>query len=251
MALLAGALVFAPAHALQCPADRIDLRARVAHVHDGDTVRLADGRDVRFIGINTPEHGRDGEPDEPFARAATGALERLLARHDHRVALRLGEERHDRHGRLLAHVYLPDGRSVERLMLERGLALHVTVPPNTFNHGCHAAAERSARQARRGLWTHQRYRRGIPARELAFDAAGFHVVRGTIRRVGSSDHAFWLELDGLTLRLDRDDLAYFGTLEPESLKGRRIRVRGWIHRVRDEARMNLRHPDSIEWLQPG
>jgi len=249
MALLAGALAFAPAHAVQCPTDRIDLRARVAHVHDGDTVRLEDGRDVRFIGINTPEHGRDGEPDEPFARAATGALERLLAGHEHRIALRFGEERRDRHGRLLAHVYLPDGRSVERLMLERGLAMHVTVPPNTFNHGCHAAAERSARQARRGLWTHRRYHDGIPAGSLEAGAAGFRVVRGTIRRVGSSRHAFWLELDGLTLRLDRDDLAYFDPAEPKRLQGRQIRVRGWIYRVGDEARMNLRHPDSIEWLE--
>lgn len=248
-ALLAGAFLFAgalPAHAVRCPADRIDHNGRVAHVYDGDTVQLEDGSRIRFIGINTPEHGRDGAPDEPFAAAATRELRDLLDAADRRIALRFGRERRDRYGRLLAHAYLPDGRSVDRLLLERGLALHVTVPPNTFHHDCYAAAERDARAARRGLWTHTRYR-GTPADRLGADAGGFRVVEGRIRRVGASRHAWWLELDGLTLRLDRDDLAYFDDLEPEALDGRRIRVRGWIYRVRGEARMNLRHPDSIEW----
>lgn len=247
-AILASALLLAPAHAVECPADRIDRRGRVAQVFDGDTVRLADGSRVRLIGINTPEHGRDGAPDEPFARAASTALRRLLAGEDDHIALRLGEERRDRYGRLLAHAYLPDGRSIGRLLLEDGLALHVTVPPNTFRHRCYARAERVARTADRGLWVHPRYR-GVAVAELGAGAAGFRVVEGRIRRVGSSRHAWWLELDGLTLRLDRDDLAYFDELEPAILSGRPIRVRGWIYRVRGEARMNLRHPDSIEWLE--
>jgi len=246
MALLASAFVSVPAHGAECPADRIDHRGRVAHVYDGDTVQLEGGSRVRFIGINAPEHGRDGTPDEPFAAKATRTLRDLLTTADGHVGLRFGSERRDRHGRLLAHVYLPDGRSVDRLLLERGLALHVTVPPNTFHHDCYAAAERAARAARRGLWTHPRYR-GTPAERLEPGAGGFRVVEGRVRRVGSSRHAWWLELDGLTLRLDRGDLAYFDELEPTTLKGRRIRVRGWIYRIRGEPRMNLRHPDSIEW----
>lgn len=247
MALLAGAFLFVPAQAVECPAERIDHRASVEHVYDGDTVRLADGSRVRFIGLNTPEHGRDGAPDEPFARAATEALRRLLAEHDHRIGLRFGEERRDRYGRLLAHAYLADDRSITRLLLERGLAVHITVPPETYRHACYAAAEEAARDAGRGLWSHP-FHQGIPAAELDEEAAGFRIVEGRIRRVGSSQHAWWLELDGLTLRLRRDDLTYFDELEPEGLQGRRIRVRGWIYRVRGEPRMNLRHPDSIEWL---
>lgn len=251
-ALFASALFAAlapPAHAAPCPADRIDLQARVTRVFDGDTVRLGGGTPVRFIGINTPEHGRDGAPDEPFAAAATGALRDLIAAHGGRLALRLGSERRDRHGRLLAHPYLSDGRSVDRILLERGLALHITVPPNTFNRGCYRAAERVARAAGRGIWNHSRYR-GVPAGTLPADAGGFRVVSGRIRRVGESRRAWWLELDGLTLRLAKEDLAYFDQLDPGALEGRRIRIRGWIYRVRGEARMNLRHPDAVEWLEP-
>lgn len=251
---LAGAFLLAlpaAAAALECPADRIDRAVTVAHVHDGDTVRLAGGDDLRLIGIDTPELGRDGAPDEPFADAARGALARLLAAHGQRLHLRLDAERRDRYGRLLAHAYLPDGRSIDRVLLERGLALHVTVPPNTWHHRCYAAAEGRAREAGRGLWGLRRYR-GVAASDLAADAGGFHVVRGRVGRVGESRHAFWLELDGLTLRLDRRDLGYFDDLEPPSLVGRRLRVRGWIYRVRGQARMNLRHPASVEWMDsPG
>lgn len=249
---LAGAFLLAlpaAAAALECPADRIDREVRVAHVHDGDTVRLAGGDSLRLVGIDTPELGRDGAPDEPLAAAARDALARLLGAHDRRLDLRLDAERRDRHGRLLAHAYLPDGRSVDRVLLERGLAARVTVAPNTWNHRCYAAAEARAREAQRGLWRLPRYR-GVAASALAADAGGFRIVRGRIVRVGESERAFWLELDGLTLRLDRRDLAHFDDLEPRSLDGRRLRVRGWIYRVRGQARMNLRHPANVEWLEP-
>lgn len=251
---LAGAFLLAlpgAAVALACPPDRIDREVTVAHVHDGDTVRLAGGDDLRLVGIDTPELGRDGAPDEPLAAAARDALVRLLDAHDRRLELRLDSERRDRYGRLLAHAYLPDGRSVARVLLARGYAVRVTVPPNTWRHRCYAAAEGRAREAQRGLWQLERYH-GVAAAQLAADAGGFHVVRGRIGRVGESGDAFWLELDGLALRLDKGDLDHFDDLEPDSLAGRRLRVRGWIYRVRGQARMNLRHPASVEWLDtPG
>lgn len=240
------------AGAVACPADRVDRAVTVERVRDGDTVRLDGGDELRLVGIDTPELGRDGAPDEPFAAAARDALARLLAAHEERLHLRLGAERRDSYGRLLAHAYLPDGRSVTQVLLERGLGARVTVPPNTWGHRCYAAAEAGAREAGRGIWGLERYR-GVSARELAPDAGGFHVVSGRVRRVGASDDAFWLELDGLTLRLARNDLAaYFEGLEPRALAGRRLRVRGWIYRVRGQARMNLQHPAGVEWLDsPG
>lgn len=251
---LAGAFLFAllasPAGAVTCPADRIDRRVEVAFVNDGDTVELTDGTRLRFVGVNAPEIGHaEDEPDQPFGRAARRALQGWLDAAGRRLHLRLDRERRDRYGRLLAHAYLPDGRSVDRLLLERGLALRVTVPPNTWHHACYARAEAAAREARRGVWTVPRFA-GVPARSLAADAGGFHVVEGTVGRVGESRRAYWLELDGLTLRLAKADLAYFDQLEPPRLSGRRLRVRGWIHRVDGRARMNLRHPAAVEWLPP-
>jgi hypothetical protein len=148
---------------------------------------------------------------------------------------------------LLAHAYLTDARSVARTLLANGDALRVTVPPNTWNYRCYARAEDSARQARRGVWQFRRYR-GVPASQLPDGVAGFRVVQGHIARVGESKDAYWLELEGLTLRLAKADLGYFSDVQPRSRVGARLRVRGWIYRVHGRARMNLRHPASAEWL---
>jgi endonuclease YncB( thermonuclease family) len=245
-----GAFLFglpALAAAVECPAERIDEHARVEAVVDGDTLRLDDGRQVRLIGINTPEFGRDGAPDEPMAREAQHALRNFIERGGRRVALRHGSERHDRYGRLLAHPYLPDGRNLTRQLLERGHGLHITVPPNLHHLDCYRRAERHARAAGRGVWSGPRYR-GTPAAELPADAGGFAVVSGRIERIGKSERAFWLDLGGLSLRLPKADLPYFDGMDPSTREGQRLRVRGWIYRVDDEARMNLRHPASVEWL---
>jgi len=236
-----------PSAATGCPADpAIDKRATVAAVLDGDTVRLANGRDVRFVGLNTPEFGRDGEPDEPGARAARRALDNLLTTTNRRIALEIAPEREDDYARLLAHPYTPTGKNITRRLLERGLGWRVTVPPNLAHSRCYARAERRARQAQRGVWQGPEppWR---AAAALAGDAGGFHLVRGRIQRVGRSARAFWLELEGLTLRLARADLSYFDG-DPAHWQGRRLRVRGWIYRVDGAARMNLRHPAAIEWL---
>ncbi|MDZ7748143.1 MAG: thermonuclease family protein [Halofilum sp. (in: g-proteobacteria)] len=252
-ALLAGALLFALAPAaagVTCPADRIDRRAAVAWVNDGDTVELADGTRVRLVGVNAPEFGRDGAPDQPFAADARAALVSWLEAAGERLHLRLDAERRDDYGRLLAHAFLPDGRSVSRLLLERGLAARVTVPPNTWHHACYARAERVARAAGRGVWTLPRFA-GLPAPQLPPDAGGFYIIEGTIERVGESRYAWWLVLDSLTLRLHKRDQRHFEGLEPAALAGRSLRVRGWIYRAHGQARMNLRHPAAVEWLEPG
>ena len=75
-----------------CPAPAGLDSATVQRVVDGDTLRLSDGRNVRMIGLNTPELGKQGRSDEPFAVAARKRLEALVAESDGRVGLRLGVE---------------------------------------------------------------------------------------------------------------------------------------------------------------
>ncbi|MGB8145070.1 MAG: hypothetical protein WCF05_07865, partial [Chromatiaceae bacterium] len=68
-----------------CPLPAQSEPARVTQVIDGDTLELADDTRVRLIGINTPEKGRDGKPDDPGARQASAALRDLLAASGWRV----------------------------------------------------------------------------------------------------------------------------------------------------------------------
>lgn len=124
--------------------------ASVTRVIDGDTVVLAvDGvpERVRLIGVDTPEvRGR-----ELYAAEATAYAEELLT--GQRVKLERDVQERDRFDRLLAYLFLPDGRQVNLLIAEAGLAKLQTVPPNTRYEPLYAAAIEGARSVRKGLWS--------------------------------------------------------------------------------------------------
>lgn len=246
-ALLAGALVcFASAAAADCPSGRIDAHAHVAHVIDGDTVVLDDGRHIRLVGLDTPEIGHDGAPSQPFALRARHALVELLAGSGETVGLRYGATLRDRYGRTLAHLFLSDGTSVTAALLRRGLATALTVPPNTWNVACYAQAETAARQAHSGIWALPRYQ-PTPSRTLPASAEGFHIVRGRVVHTGRSRNAQWIDLEGrVALRIDRKDLAYFDGIDFAALRGTEVVARGWVHAHRGERVIALRYPTALE-----
>ena len=117
--------------------------ARVASVVDGDTLRVIDGSGaaliVRVEGIDCPESGQPfGGVARRFMRAA--AFDRDV---DVRVVGR------DAHKRLIARVSVA-GQDLSTQLLRAGLAWHYT----EYSHDAAlAAAERDARQAKRGLWS--------------------------------------------------------------------------------------------------
>ncbi len=231
--------------AIDCPPDRIDAEVRVDYIYDGDTVRLADGRKIRFIGVNTPEVGHDGQPSEPLADAAKQRVERLLAETGGRLALSWGAERKDRYGRLLAHPYLPGLESLNALLLREGLATALRVPPNLGHVACYAHAEQLARQAGLGVWALARYQ-PIPASRLRpAEDAGFRLVSGRVVRVGESRKSIWLNLDGpVAVRIPREDLFHFEDIH--SLENAAITARGWLRRYGKKLTMTIRHPADLE-----
>jgi micrococcal nuclease len=103
---------------------------------------------VRLIGVDTPEvYGGV----ECYGRQASAFVERLVPLGS-RVRYELGVEERDRYGRALAYVYLADGRFLNLLLVERGYAQPLTVPPNVEFAGRFGAAARKARRTGRGLW---------------------------------------------------------------------------------------------------
>lgn len=232
-----------------CRAPRLDEQVAVAQVIDGDTVRLSDGRHVRFIGLNAPERAREARPAQPLAEAATERLRHLLA--GGRLGLVIGRDPRDHYGRLLAHPFLPDGTNVTARLLEAGLGFQVIVPPNLGFADCYRQAETAARTARRGVWQEAAYR-PVPAATLTPEETGFRRVTGTVTRVGESRTAFWLNLGkGFALRLPKKHRHNFRR-DPHDFAGRTITVRGWVYLVkkRGELRMNLNHPGMIESIAP-
>jgi micrococcal nuclease len=122
--------------------------ARVERVTDGDTLWLTGVGKVRLIGIDTPEvYGGV----ECYGREASAFAKRLLPP-GRRVRYELGTEERDRYGRALAYVWLEDGRFLNRLLVERGFATPLTIPPNVDFAADLVRAARRARRSARGLW---------------------------------------------------------------------------------------------------
>ena len=128
------------------PGERVP--ARVTKHTDGDTLWLSGIGKVRLIGVDTPEVY--GEV-ECYGREASAFVERLLPL-GARVRYSLDLEERDRYGRALAYVYTRDGRFVNLLLVRRGYAQPLTVPPNDRFAERFVAAAWRARARQLGLW---------------------------------------------------------------------------------------------------
>ncbi len=123
--------------------------AVVAHVIDGDSIRLADGREVRYIGIDAPEMRNIYGEREPWAQEAADANVRLVAGKQVRLERELSDT--DRYGRLLRHVHI-NGTWVNGELVRAGLAGLLPVPPNVEKAERLAALQAEAQRAQRGMW---------------------------------------------------------------------------------------------------
>lgn len=243
LAALFPALLFAQT----CQPLAVDEYATVRYVHDGDTLHLSDGRKLRFIGINTPELARDDHAAEPYAIEARQYVRQRLPVGS-RIGLAYGAEREDRHGRVLAHIVLADGSSLNQRMLAQGYAQFIAVPPNLTQLKCYRHAEQQARQANLGIWR-LHFHQVLHSENVSGKERGFHLLRGRIIRVGKSKKHIWLNLDGpIALRIRRSDLHYFAAGEPSSWRGRYVEARGWIYQRKGQQSMGIKHPAALVFL---
>ncbi|MCP1484838.1 endonuclease YncB(thermonuclease family) [Pseudomonas fluorescens] len=226
-----------------CPAPAGLTSVTVQRVIDGDTLRLGDGRSVRMIGLNTPELGKQGRSDEPFAVAARQRLQALVEASGGRVGLRPGKQAQDHYGRTLAHIYSASGANLEAQMLADGLGFQVAVAPNVDLVACQQAAERSARQAGRGLW-----RQSPVVKSGQIQRSGFAVVSGRVSKVQRNRGGIWIELQGsLVLRVAPNLVGQFDNARWPALKGKQIEARGWIV---DRSRRGGLQSGQSRWLLP-
>lgn len=129
----------------------------VDKVHDGDTVRLRDGRGVRLFGLDAPEMGHGGRPNQVGAKEAS----RMLAEMVRGVELTLvpAPEAKASHGRIVAVLGLPDGRLVNEELIAAGLAFYYPHPTQggadtLWLHEQLLQAQQEAMHEGRGFWPH-------------------------------------------------------------------------------------------------
>lgn len=123
----------------------------VAAAIDGDTIRLADGSRVRYIGVDTPETVHPSKPVQCFGKEASDFNRGLVEGRPVRLERDITDT--DHYGRLLRYVYLADGTFVNLELVRQGYASVVTYPPDVAQTTTLQAAQQEARSAGRGLWS--------------------------------------------------------------------------------------------------
>ena len=134
----------------------------VKRVVDGDTIVLADGRRIRYIGINTPERGEPlwEKARDYNAHKVGGKL----------VTLEFGQVTEDTYGRTLAYVSV-EGEMVNAALLQSGLAHLFVIEPITYYHYFQRMQE-EARTQSLGIWGRDGFRGPLKITRLNANAEG-------------------------------------------------------------------------------
>jgi endonuclease YncB( thermonuclease family) len=223
---------------------------RVTEIVDGDTLYLSDGREVRLVGLQAPKLplGRPDFEPWPLSDDAKAKLSELVLGRE--VTLAYGGRPVDRHRRMLAHLYLPDGTWVQGRLLEAGLARVYTFRDNRELAGEMYALEDAARAADRGIWDHPFYA-VRSKRELGALIGTFQVVEARVADVAEVDGRVYINFGRdwrtdftVTLRPDVRRLFEAEGIDPEVYDDHAVQVRGWLERYNGPL-IEATHPEQI------
>jgi endonuclease YncB( thermonuclease family) len=223
--------------------------AAIQAVLDGRTVRLADGRELRLVGIEIPNR-----PDE--ARAAKAALAGLAEGRSVTLA-RLSEDT-DRYGRVLALAFLALAAGVEASVQHALVAQgHARVAARVGDRDCASpllAAEQAARAARRGLWGDARHviRSAQNPDQILAERGTFTLVEGRVLSVRESGATIYVNFgrrwsEDFTVTVPRRSERMFAAagVTLKDLVGQRVRVRGFVEE-RGGPWIEAARPEQIE-----
>ena len=136
----------------------------VSWIYDGDTLKIDPVGKVRLLGIDTPERENSERDRYLINKGISAARQRQIYQlakefnisqvKGQKVTLSFDDSPRDRHGRLLAYVHLADGRLLNRVLLEQGLAVvyrrfSFRMKEDFLN------AEAEAKKNKRGLWAEE------------------------------------------------------------------------------------------------
>jgi micrococcal nuclease len=116
----------------------------VVKVVDGDTIKLASGREIRLLGIDTPEKG------QPYYNEAKDFLERLIL--GKKVRLEKDVTNKDKYGRYLRYVFLKN-IFVNVELVRKGYARVIVRFPDVKYLDYLMKVQKKAMEKRLGIWS--------------------------------------------------------------------------------------------------
>lgn len=121
----------------------------VKKVVDGDTIELANGSRLRYIGIDTPETVDPKQTVQCYGKEASAKNKELVE--GKRVRLETDVSNEDRYGRLLRYVYVGN-IFVNDYLVAEGFARASSYPPDIKHQEQFRKSEAAARENNLGLW---------------------------------------------------------------------------------------------------
>ena len=236
----------------------------ITEIQEGETLILDDGRAVRPAGILGPRRARGGPASEARGEMEKALSDLTLGR---KVALRLGERKRDRYGRLLAQIMVTgDNETIwlqERLIAE-GMARVISFPDNRLCTAELLAKEEESRRAQKGFWKTGFFAIKSANGEdlLSRLVQSYEIVEGEVRSVADIKGRTYINFGenwqkDFTAFVSPQSAKLFGTanetgpmtgFDGAALKGKRVRVRGWLKNFNGPS-ITVTHPEQIEILE--
>jgi micrococcal nuclease len=246
----------APAAAAPCALATRPETVAAARAVDGDTLLLADGREVRLAGVAAPKPPLGTrEKDWPLAAAARTALEEAAAGRTLELRATAAPDRYGRVVGYLAEAGAQDHAGVAAALLSRG-TLRVMADRSGRDCGATLAlAEDQAVRQRLGLWSDPYYevRNAGDGAALASLRGRFVVAEGRVASVRTTAGGAFVNFGrrwrgALSLFLSEASLRRLGGFEALGIRpGARVRVRG-IVQGRLGPILHVSEPAQIERL---
>ncbi len=227
---------------------------KVRYVIDGDTVKLANGETLRYIGIDTPETKikEGGEfiyKPQPFALEAKNLNKKLVE--GKTVSIEFDVEKKDTYGRLLGYCFLKDGTFVNNELVKNGLATIYTYPPNVKYTNLLYKSQVTAREQKQGLWGAYET---ITADKVSSYLNQIRTVRGTVKNTRQTKKCFFLNFDTpkgkkFKIVIFKNTHNYFSDkgIDLETFyTGKTIEVSGRIRRYKNSYEIIANTPEDIK-----
>jgi micrococcal nuclease len=227
----------------------------VAEIRGGDTLILRDGRAVRMAGVLIPRRGAEGDIAMKAREIAEKQIADLLL--GQTVELHLDERQRDRYGRVLAQLFVSqDGERVwiQEKLVSAGLARVISFKDNRRCIPALLATEKTARDTGAGHWGSGHFS-VLPANSedaLSSLVQNYEIVEGNVENVAEVRGRIYLNFGknwrrDFTATIAGDAIKLFpeGTAALTALKGRSVRVRGWVENINGPS-IAITHPEQLE-----
>jgi len=227
--------------------------AVVKEVIDGDTIRLADGSLIRYIGVNTPEirekvNNKWKYKPYRFSEEAKAYNKSLVLGKN--VRLQYDIQKKDKFNRILCYVYLDD-IMVNTKILEEGYGIISLRPPNLKYVDLFVKSQEKAINNKKGLWKDNS--KVISPRQAKPYIGRIARVRGQIKDITGNDDVAVLAFKGgglfLVVFIPNIRLFEEENILMNSLVGKTIEAYGIIKEYNNNLEIIIDHPCQLKIIE--